>query len=261
MSSVASAWAPSPARLELTAGSVHVWLAVCPAEAPFDRFEGELPPDERRRAQRFMFDRDRRRFVFAHRVLRATLARYLDVAPGDIEFSNGKYGKPQLAGACGGRLEFNLSHSDHAVLVAISGAGPVGVDVEAIRVMRDRDDIARRTFAAGEFERLCRLDDEGRTAGFFNCWTRKEAFVKAIGEGLSHPLDRFEVTLAPGEPACLVHIDGDAQRAAAWAISTLPDLPGFTSALAVPGPATVSCFRWTEQSAPVMAAVSERCTA
>jgi 4'-phosphopantetheinyl transferase len=155
-----------------------------------------------------------------------------------------------------------MSHSDQAVLIAVSSAGPVGVDIEAVRAMRDRDDIARRTFAAGEFERLCALDDAGRTTAFFNCWTRKEAFVKALGDGLTHPLDRFEVTLAPDEPARLVHIDGDARRAAEWTMVALPHVPGFASALAVPGPAAVSCFRWSEQtSAPVTAAVSERCMA
>lgn len=262
MSGMPLAWAPAPARLDLAAGCVHVWLAVCPAHAPFDGYHAELPDDERRRARRFVFERDRQRFVFAHRVLRATLARYLAIPPRAVEFTAAPHGKPLLAAGHGAGLEFNMSHSDRAVLIAVSGAGPVGVDIEAVRDMRDRDDIARRTFAAAEFERLCRLDAGDRTTAFFNCWTRKEAFVKALGEGLSHPLDRFEVTLAPGEPARLVHIGGDVRQAAAWTMVALPDLPGFASALAVPGPATVSCFRWAEQSAaPVMVAANERCMA
>jgi 4'-phosphopantetheinyl transferase len=262
VSGVVPDWAEAPARNTLTGGAVHVWLAIGPDASASTDLEAHLPADERHRARRLAFERDRRRFVFAHYVLRATLSRYLAVAPIDIAFSYTAHGKPMLAGESGGRIEFNMSHSDRAVLIAVSTAGPVGVDIEAIRDLDDRDDIARRTFAPGEFQGLSRLAEGDRTTAFFTCWTRKEAFVKALGEGLSHPLDRFEVTVAPGQPAALVHVDGDARRAAAWTIAALPCVPGFATALAVAAPVTVSCFRWTEQSAaPAIAAAGERCMA
>lgn len=262
MSVIAPAWAEAPASVALPQGSVHVWLAFCEPDAPTATFERVLAADELSRAQRFVFARDRRRYVTAHRLLRQLLGGYLGVAPADVQFTYGEHGKPALTDTHARRVDFNMSHSGEAVVIAVSAAGPVGVDIEALRVMRDRDDVAQRTFAAGEFARLCGVDDEQRTEAFFNCWTRKEAFVKAIGDGLSHPLERFEVTLEPGAPARLVHIDGDVSRAAAWTIGVLPHVPGFATALAVNGAVTVSCFRWREEPvAASMAAADERCMA
>lgn len=262
MSVVTPTWAPAPASMVLPHAVVHVWLAFCSPDTPTSAFEQELADDERVRARRFVFERDRRRYVVARRTLRRLLGAYLGVAPADVRFTYAAHGKPELAEGHDRRLDFNMSHSDEAVLIAVSAAGPVGVDIEGLRAMRDRDDVARRTFAPGEFERLCALDDERRTEAFFACWTRKEAFVKAIGEGLSHPLERFEVTLGPDEPPRLLHIDGDRQRAASWTIAALPRVPGFASALALNGTATVSCFRWLEEpAAATAAAADERCMA
>ena len=262
MSDVARRWAAASATLALAPASVDVWLAFCPPDGPAPALEAVLSVDERERAGRFVFARDRRRFVAARGLLRGVLARYLAIAAAEVRFTYAAHGKPMLADEHAPRLDFNVSHSEEAVVIAVSHAGPVGVDVEAIRTMADRDDIARRTFAPGEFSRLCLVDEGRRTEAFFNCWTRKEAFVKALGEGLSHPLERFEVTLDPGEPAGLLHIDGDAVRAECWTFVTLPQVRGFATALIVKGHPTVSCFQCSnEPAATIVAAANERCIA
>ncbi len=260
MSATAATWAAAAATLALRPASVDVWLAFGDPNARSEDTAAYLTPDEHERARRFVFARDRRRFVFARGVLRHLLGAYLQIAPADVRFTYASHGKPALAAGMDG-VEFNMSHSEEAVVIAVSSAGPVGIDIEAIRVMRERDDVARRTFADGEYRRLCALDEVRRTEGFFTCWTRKEAFVKALGEGLSHPLDRFEVTLAPGDPPRLLHLDGDAQRAAEWTIASLPTVTGFAGALALKGTAAVSCFRYPVNPAAEWAAVSERCMA
>jgi len=158
-----------------------------------------LVPDERQRAERFRFERDRRRFIVAHGVLRDILGRYLKCSPAQVSFSYNQYGKPALAQeseAIG--LRFNMSHSHEVALYALTRAREVGVDVELLREDFASLEIAERFFSRSEVALLNSLAPELRTDGFFNCWTRKEAYIKALGEGLSHPLDRFAVSLAPG---------------------------------------------------------------
>ena len=261
MSAAMAAWATPRGTVALEPASIHVWLAWCALDSPLDDETG-LSSDERDRARRFIFARDRRRFVFARKTLRQVLGGYLGIDAAAVRFTYAAHGKPALANGFGAGLEFNMSHSDEAVVIAVSSAGPIGIDIEAIRSMRDRDEIARGTFAPGEVERLHALDEASRTDGFFRCWTRKEAFVKALGDGLNHSLDRFEVSLGPDEPARLLHIDGDAHCAARWMMAALPPLPGFASALALHGTAGVSCFQFQEEpAAAVVAAAGERCMA
>jgi 4'-phosphopantetheinyl transferase len=173
------------------------------------------------------------------------------------------YGKPLLAAAhAGAGIDFNVSHSGGIVAVAISRAGAVGVDVEAIRPVDDRDELARRVFTVDERARLQALPPETRDEAFFTGWTRKEAFVKALGEGLSHPLDQVDVTLAPGDAARVLRVAGDAAAAARWTIDCLPPTDGFVGALAVCGPADVRWYRWNHDTlAPREGLFEERYTA
>jgi 4'-phosphopantetheinyl transferase len=240
-------WASEPPSGDLPPGAIHVWLARLDAAAGAPAaFDAVLSPDEQERADRFVFDRDRRRFATARSLLRRILAPYVGAAPADLRFSCDEYGKPSLTGLATAPA-FNVSHSGEAAVFAISRAGEVGVDVEAVRPMTDAEQIAGRFFAPGEVERLRALPAALQQEGFFECWTRKEAFVKAIGEGLSHPLDSFEVTLTPGNPARLVHVDGREPDPCEWTLTALPRIPGYVGALAVRGcPETIGYHVWRD---------------
>jgi 4'-phosphopantetheinyl transferase len=179
--------------------------------------------------------------------LRALLARYLRVAPRDITFTYGPNGKPALAPGYGGdRLSFNLSHSEHIAVMAVALDRAIGIDVEMIKPLDDFESIASRFFTGRENIALRAVPPAGRLRAFFNCWTRKEAVVKASGEGLSRPLDSFEVSLAPDEPARLLawtEIDPQSE----WSLQAFTPEVGFTAAVAAPGTDwKVRCREWPQ---------------
>jgi 4'-phosphopantetheinyl transferase len=238
-------WQEAPAQLPpLSPAVVHVWAVRLDAPASqIDALYTTLSSDERERAGRFYFDRDRRRYICARGVLRLLLSRYLVEAPEAFAFSYGPNGKPALSGRFLDALTFNVSHSHELALVAI-GTGPeMGVDVEAVRPLEDANDIASRFFSPREAERLRSLPDAARMDAFFECWTRKEAYLKALGSGLAKPLDAFEVTFATGDaPALKVY--GDAAETARWRICDLSPAAGYTGALVTQGPAEVLCWEW-----------------
>jgi len=195
-----------------------------------------LSAAERRRASRFAFDCDRRRFVLARAQLRRLLAARLATRPEAVELVYGVHGKPALAPPfVTSDLRFNLSHSNDLVVYAFSRRCEIGIDVEAVRAMRDADDIAARFFSGWENRAYRSLHSRDKPLGFFHCWTRKEAFVKALGDGLSYPLDRFDVSLAPGEPARLRRLErapGDERR---WHMDSFSPAPGFVGAIVTEG--------------------------
>jgi 4'-phosphopantetheinyl transferase len=237
---------------------VHVWLAflgaATTASAPHD-VEAALSPDERARAGRFAFERDRRRFAAARGILRHLLGMYLAADPGALAFRYGPRGKPALDAPAGDPIAFNLSHSDDVAVFAFSRRGAVGVDVEAIRPMADREELAERFFSPGEVRALSSVAPVDRELAFFTCWTRKEAYVKAVGEGLALPLDGFDVTCAPGDPPRLT-VPGDEAAAVRWVLGDLAPVPGFAAALATEGPRSVSCWAWS--GIPVSEPAGER---
>ena len=191
-----------------------------------------LSDTERQRARRFAFDRERRRFTVARARLRQLLAARLGVRPESVELNYGTHGKPVLAGRhANTELHFNLSHSEDVAVYALAHGRDIGIDVEAVRVLRDADEIAARFFSHCENQAYLALEMHDRPQGFFNCWTRKEAFVKALGDGLSHPLDRFDVSLAPGEPARILSVDGIAADDNAWTVHSFVPWPGFIAAV------------------------------
>jgi 4'-phosphopantetheinyl transferase len=189
-----------------------------------------LSDDERQRASRFAFDRDRRRFVVARARLRAELGARLGVRPEAVELQYGAHGKPALAGRfADGGLCFNVSHCDDVAVYAFSRC-EVGIDVEAIRSLTDADAIAARFFSYRENVVYRALPPRDRPLGFFQCWTRKEAFIKALGEGLSHPLHSFDVSLAPGERAELLRIESAPGDDRTWRLESWSPAPGYVAA-------------------------------
>lgn len=189
-----------------------------------------LSPDEIDRAARFRVEHARRSYIATRLALRFLLARYLGEAPHAIRFQYGSKGKPELAAPAG--IHFNVSHSGGFAVLAFSWDGEIGVDVERIHPMEDMLDIAERFFSAEEAADLRSLPACERVDAFFRCWTRKEAYVKAVGDGLFIPLDSFRVTLRRGEPAEFIHFRNDAAAARRWTLMNLNVGKGYLAALA-----------------------------
>ena len=197
-----------------------------------DTLTALLSDTERQRASRFAFDRDRNRFVSARAGLRELLATRLGVRPESVELTYGVRGKPSLSQRfADSDLRFNVSHSDDVAVYALSRGREIGIDVEAIRMIPDADDIAVRFFSRRENEAYFALDPRDRSLGFFNCWTRKEAFIKALGDGLYYPLDRFDVSLAPGEPARILRVESTPGKHCGWCVESFSPSPGFVAAV------------------------------
>ena len=245
MSPAAPRWLAAPADVTLSAGAVHVWrvaLSWPPAQLP--SLLSLLSPEERERAARFRFPRGYRRFIVSHAALRDILARYLSRAPQSLLFETNAYGKPFLAGD-DSWLHFNLSHSGEWALVAVTSLGPVGVDVEQVRDDFSGEAIARRFFSPSEVEAFLALPPELRTQGFFSCWTRKEAFIKAVGMGVSFALDGFAVSLHPDEQPRVLWVRDNPQEADSWSLLDLRPGPGYAAALAIRAkPHQVSLWQW-----------------
>jgi 4'-phosphopantetheinyl transferase len=232
----APAWSSPPDQLALEATDVHVWLvSLNQPMATVTRFRQHLSPDELARAERFRFEIDRRRFIVARGYLRTILAGYLGIAPATIQFTYGDYGKPGLATstAPSAQLKFNLAHSGELAVYAFTLIGEVGVDLERIRPDFDGDEVARRFFSPQEVAKLDQFSVADRQQAFFHCWTRKEAFIKAKGLGLSIALDQFDVTLAADEQAALLRTRWDESEAARWLLQEIEVGPEYAAAVAI----------------------------
>ena len=229
----------------LGAEDVHVWRidldALIPAGLALDP---RLPDDERQRARRFRAARDRERYLAGRAALRGILAGYVASRPETLRFVRAPLGKPALLGAPAG-LEFNLSHADWCALVAVTRGRRVGVDVEGIRRGQRGMEVARRFFARGEVEALAAVTPEERAVTFVRCWTRKEAYVKARGDGLALSLQHFEVPLAPGAATALASSIDDPDEVARWSLRELVPAPCHLAALVVEGDDfRVSTWEW-----------------
>lgn len=241
-------WEPLLEPPALGADDVHVWAAALDGPAAEDADSwATMSADEQARALRFRFERDRRHYVAARSRLRKLLASYTGRPPAELQFAYGAYGKPALRE---GGPAFNLSHSRGLALIAVSLAPAVGVDVEFCRADFASLPVARQFFSAAEVAAWCRLPQTAQVEAFFRCWTRKEAFVKALGEGLSYPLKDFEVSLAPGEPAALLRVRSDPAAVQRWQLTELTPARGYAAALAVAGERVrVSVWRWPRPDA------------
>ena len=238
-------WPHPPVELVLSTNDVHVWRAsLAPPSSLLHHLARTLAAEERERAERFYFQRDRDRFVVCRGILRSTLGGYLGVEPKAIRFRYGAYGKPFLADAKA-NLCFNLSHAHGLALFAFTLDREVGVDVESVRPLPEARQIAEQFFSPGEIAALSQVPPGKIAEAFFNCWTRKEAFIKAKGKGLSWPLAHVEVSLAPGEPARLLGIVGEPREASRWHLQALTPAPGYAAAICVEGSdVRLECWEW-----------------
>lgn len=239
----------------LPGGELHLWLAdLAQPEYVIRRCRDVLADDELKRADAFRFERHRSRFTVARAFLRRLLGWYLNTDPTDISFVYGKQGKPCLAPKLRQqipperrRLRFNVSHSGTLALYGFVQAYEIGVDIERYRALRDMMSIARRSFAQGEYATLVAAPPGERLMLFFNCWTRKEAYVKAVGDGLSLSLDSFEVTMSEEAPVRLLRIDGEPFPERRWRLVAVPIMPEVAAAVCVqPGNLVLRTFRLDE---------------
>lgn len=225
-------WLPAPADLILCSHAVHVWWAdLNVSSQQLQQFARTLAPDEQQRAARFYFERDRNHFTAGRGILRSLLARYLHLPPEQLQFSYASRGKPALATLGTEKLQFNLSHSHGMALYAIALDQAVGIDLEYMRPT-DVKHLAKRFFSAREYAIIRALPSEQQQAAFFNGWTRKEAYLKATGDGLIG-LEQVEVSLAPTEPAQLLTIASDPVAASRWLLQSIHLTPDYAAALAV----------------------------
>jgi 4'-phosphopantetheinyl transferase len=194
-----------------------------------------LSPDEETRAARFRFESDRHRFVAARIALREILGSHLGVPPREIVLTYRPSGKPALASDMAVGIEFNLSHCQGLALIVVASGRRLGVDLEFVHPGAAEEPLAERFFSAPEVTALRALPHDLQDEAFFACWTRKEAYLKARGDGLSIPLDSFTVSLAPGEPAALLACTGAKDEILAWSFRSFTPAPGFLAALAVEG--------------------------
>jgi 4'-phosphopantetheinyl transferase len=240
-------WAHPPDVLDLQPDQVDVWrIPLDVRSATVKSLESALSADESDRATRFRFPKGKDRYIVAHGCLRQILAHYLGGEPDRLTFSTSEYGKPALNSH---ELEFNLSHSGDFALVAVTRGRKVGVDVERIRTDVDLERLASRFFSTSEVSELVALPSEQRVIGFFDGWTRKEAYIKAQGLGLSLSLNSFDVSLNPNEPALLRATRPDPAEAARWTLLSLEVDPCYAAAVAVEG-AALSLPAPVERSGP-----------
>ncbi len=235
--------APHPQALGVS--DVHVWLSdLDQPEAAVRQMALTLSPEEQTHAARFRFARDRRRYIVAHGAMRAVLAGYLNMPPQQVRFVTGEHGKPALA-PDQGHITFNLSHSEDLALFACACDRELGVDIEYMRPIDDIDLIATHYFAPTERAVLSQIAPAYKLQAFYHCWTRKEAYIKAIGRGLAMPLDRFVVSLAPDEDARLLWVEDQPQEPNCWQMRALAPAPDYAAALLVAGEGwDLSCWRW-----------------
>jgi 4'-phosphopantetheinyl transferase len=230
---------------ELTATEVHIWYASL--DKPVHRFHKMLSADERKRAGGFHFERDWQHYIVRRGTLRTILGCYLHTDPRWIEFEYGENEKPALADnsdQCG--INFSTSHSQGLALYAFTLDREVGVDIEFIRDHLEMEMIVERFYSDKEKTAFRELPAESKKEAFFKCWTRKEAFIKATGNGMSKSLDSFEVSLNPGEPARLLEINGDPAEASRWTLHDLKPSLGYAAAFAVVGECNnIHCWNWT----------------
>jgi 4'-phosphopantetheinyl transferase len=227
---------PSPSHPRLpppAGGEVRVWRAdLRPEPGELEAMRALLTPEERDRAARFVFEIHRVRWTMGRGALRSILGHTLGRDPASLSFEPGPHGKPFLPEYSSTGPWFNLSHSGDRALLAIAAAGEVGVDIELHDPRRATEDLMEHYFATGERSSIQAMASCERERAFFDCWTRKEAFIKAVGDGLSFPLHEFEVRTAP-EDAALLSIRGDREAAAGWTLRDIQLSSDASAALAI----------------------------
>ncbi|MBK8552594.1 MAG: 4'-phosphopantetheinyl transferase superfamily protein [Ignavibacteria bacterium] len=217
--------------MTLQENEVHIYHhSIDTPSGGISNFEKLLSEDELKRANRFRFEKDRNHFITGRGLLRIILSRYLDVSPAGINFSYQEKGKPYLKN---NSLKFNLAHSGGKAVYALTMNNEVGVDLEVMKDLPDALDIASRFFSESEVQEFQSVSEENVKTAFYNCWTRKEAFIKAIGEGLSHPLSDFSVTLKPGDEPKFLWMKNRPDEIYEWSLINIDADDNFVSSLAM----------------------------
>ncbi len=240
-------WPPRASAPPLAPNEIHVWATtLTPTPDVLERFAKTLSADETERAYKFKFEKHQNRFKAGRGALRQIFAPYLRANPVDLRFDYSTNGKPVLTGDLASTgLHFNLAHSEDVALVAVTHIGNVGVDVERVRPVDNVDHLVARFFSARENEVFQKVPDAEKPAAFFNLWTRKEALLKATGEGITRALSLVEVSFLPGESARLLAIAGDTAKAAEWSLRDFSPAKGFAGAVAIQAQnIQVQCWKW-----------------
>jgi 4'-phosphopantetheinyl transferase len=229
-------WQPAPAQVDMRPQQLHLWQLDLDSLQSLD---GENPTplsqDELARTARFHFERDRKRFANARVGLRNILSRYVHISPGEIKFIYSRTGKPEILESQNfAGVRFNLSHSGSLAMVGVVLGQRIGVDVEEYRTLEFME-IAHRYFSEREYRDLCALAADERARGFFSCWTRKEALLKALGEGIGVLLARISVTVTDDEPPRLVEFQDDSRAPQQWSLLDVNIHPGYAAAAAFEG--------------------------
>ena len=238
---------PPPSHLKLSANEAHIWIAsLTQSKLKIDEFSRVLSNDERSRSKRFYFDFDRERYIIAHGILRVILGRYLDLEPGQLQFCYGKNRKPAISkNYCNEDIRFNISYSEDIALYAFTLYHEIGVDVEVVHDIPEKDQIAERFFSPQEHNIYRSLPEGKKEDVFFKYWTRKEAFSKTTGDGLLIPLEKFDVSNVTNKPVKLLTAEGDTNGSSQWFIYDLNIGPGCKAAFTVEGQCCeLLCFQY-----------------
>lgn len=224
-------WPPGPEQPQLPAGEAHVWAAwLQVGSEAATRYSEVLSADELERAGRFRFSGDRLRFLVARAVLRMLIGRYLALPSATLRLVEGEFGKPALAHGVNAGLRFNLAHSGDLAVYAFSRSGEVGIDVESTASASLTGGVPESSFARGELQALAALSEGERATAALAVWTRKEAYLKALGCGLQQELRAFEVTVPPAVPSLLRPLIGDSGQPK-WCFCDLRPAPGWLGTL------------------------------
>ena len=242
-------WDLAPIVGTLGADDGHVWMTSLdqPADT-ITRLARLLSRDEYQKAERFHRPTDRRHFIAGRGILRKIISAYLALAPDEVRFEYNQYGKPFISSDQNrNALSFNVSHSGGMALYAVARGRRIGVDIEYMREDFATMDVAERFFSKNEFEALKAVPSDLRAKAFFNCWSRKESYIKAIGMGVSYPLDGFTVSLTPDVTPALLKVDADAAEVSRWNMYELDVGEEYSAALIVENPPVfLKRFQWSE---------------
>jgi 4'-phosphopantetheinyl transferase len=243
-------WNFPPTNLEAPSQLIHVWRAsLDPPMGYVERLMRVLSDAELVRARRFCFERDCKRFIVGRGLLRIILGRYLAISPGRLQLHYSVAGKPTVSAAQAGQgIEFSVSHSRGLILCAVTSNRKIGIDIERVRTVPNCDHIAKHILSLREYAVFRALPPTQRQRAFLCAWTRKEAYLKARGEGLSRSLNEVDVSLAPFEPARQLSIQRESQALCRWSLQELAPAPGYIAALASEGDDAppVSCLQWPQ---------------
>jgi 4'-phosphopantetheinyl transferase len=237
-------WRLPADKRALSDDEVDVWrLSLDPLGSMVSEFRARLSAEENDRAEKFKFQKDRKRYTVSHGLLRVILSLYANVSPEELKFTENQYGKPELVHPSGLNLTFNLSHSHERALIGIARGRQIGVDIEYVKKDFEWQEIIEKFFSPREVQMINALPKDIQHRAFFTCWTRKEAYVKATGMGLSLPLKEFDVSPVPGAATLLL----SHKEASEWSMKEVDVAESYVATVAVEGrDARISHWDWPE---------------